>query len=155
DLLRGCTPGRLQSAGNMQVLPLLSDLQDERFVAPDVAFVSTAGYGNLVFRNPRPEGMVVPCGATYIVAQQAQNHALPHAGHVEGLKTKQYSTAMCVQQTQGGYISEGQHELMLLPFPLRERAHQVRRETSYNRLWQAIGEFNREAGLESGLHGGH
>ena len=155
DLLRGCKPGRLQSAGNMQVLPLLSELQDERFVAPDVALVSTAGYGTLVFRNPRPQRMLVPSGATYIVPQEAQNHALPHAGFVKGMETKPFATAMCVQQTQGGYISEGQHELMLLPFPLRERAHAIRRETGFSRLWQAIAEFNREAGLEESQQAGH
>jgi hypothetical protein len=155
ELLRGCTAGRLQSAGNMQVLPLLSDLQDERFVAPDEALVSTAGYGNLVFRNPQPQGLLVPCGATYIVAHQAQNHALPHAGYVKGNETKQYTTAMCVQQGQGGYIPEGRHELMLLPFPLREKAHGVRRETGFSRLWQAIADFNREAGLQQQYQAGH
>jgi hypothetical protein len=155
DLLRGCTPGRLQSVGNMQVLPLLSELQDERFVAPDVALVSTAGYGNLVFRNPEPRGLLVPCGATYIVAHQAQNHALPHAGYVKGQGAKQYTTAMCVQQGQGGYIPEGRHELMLLPFPLREKAHGVRREVGFSRLWQAIAEFNREAGLDAQHQAGH
>ena len=53
-----------------------------------------------------------------------------HAAVVKGQETKQLPTAMCVQQTQGGYISEGQHELMLLPFPLREKAHAGRKETS-------------------------
>ncbi len=155
DLLRGCTAGRLQSAGNMQMLPLLSELQDERFVAPDVALVSTAGYGNLVFRNPQPQALLVPCGATYIVTQHAQNHALPHAGYVKGHEAKQYTTAVCVQQGQGGYIPEGRHELMLLPFPLREKAHGVRREVGFSRLWQAIADFNREAGLDPQQHAGH
>ncbi len=155
DLLRGCTAGRLQSAGNMQVLPLCSDLQDERFVAPDVAFVSTAGYGNLVVRNPEPRALLVPCAATWIVAQKAQNHALPHAGYVKGHEKKQFSTAVCVQQGQGGYIGEDRHEMMLLPFPLREQAHAIRRETSFSRLWPAIAEFNREAGLETEQQVGH
>jgi hypothetical protein len=148
-MLNGCTPGRLQSVGNMQVVPLCSTLEDDRFVAPGSALVSTVGYGSLVFRNPEPKPMVVPAGATYIVAQHAQNHALPHAGVVSGQKEKRYDTAMCVQQTQGGYISEGKHELMLLPFPLREKAHGIRREHDFRRLWESIGQFNREAGLDT------
>jgi hypothetical protein len=155
DLLRGCTPGRLQSVGAMQVVPLCSQLEDERFVPPTEALVSTAGYGNLVVRNPLSGPLLVPTGATYIVSQAAQNHALPHAGFVAAAATKQYSTAACVQQSQGGYISEGRHELMLLPFPLREAAHRVRRETAFNRLWGAIADFNRESGLPAGNHQGH
>jgi hypothetical protein len=155
DLLRGCVPGRLQSVGNMQVVPLCGQLEDERFVPPTEALVSTAGYGNLVVRNPMQWPLLVPTGATYIVPQAAQNHALPHAGFVGAAAVKQYSTAMCVQQTQGGYIREGRHELMLLPFPLRESAHRVRRETAFNRLWDAIAEFNREAGLPADNHQGH
>jgi hypothetical protein len=155
DLLRGCTPGRLQSVGNMQVVPLCSDLEDERFVPPTEALVSTAGYGTLVVRNPSSGPLLVPSCATYIVPQAAQNHALPHAGFVKAAETKQYATAMCVQQSQGGYISEGHHELMLLPFPLREQAHRLRRETSFNRLWQAIADFNRDAGLPADNHQGH
>src|SRR4051812_28989858 len=106
DLLKGCTAGRLQSVGNMQVLPLCSELQDQRFVAPDVARVATEGYGNLVFHNPTDQACLVPVGTTYIVPQAAQNHALPHAGCVKAQERKRYQTAMCVQQGQGGYIKE-------------------------------------------------
>ena len=34
DVLHGCTPGRMQSVGYMQVIPLVSDLSDNRFVSP-------------------------------------------------------------------------------------------------------------------------
>jgi hypothetical protein len=155
DLLKGCTAGRLQSVGNMQVIPLQSEFQDERFVAPDAALVSTAGYGNLVLNNPEPRPMLVPVGVTYIVEQAAQNHALPHAGFVKAQEVKRYQTAMCVQQTQGGYIREGRHTMMLLPFPLREPAHRVRRDTSFGRLWPAIAAFNARAGLDEHGRSGH
>ena len=45
DLLRGCTAGRLQSVGNMQVVPLCSELEDDRFVPATEAMVSTASPG--------------------------------------------------------------------------------------------------------------
>jgi hypothetical protein len=154
-LLRGCAAGRLQSVGLMQVVPLVSDVQDERFAAPDAALVSTAGYGNLVFRNPEGQPLLMPSTATYIVAQAAQNHALPHAGFVPAGATKQYGTAMCVQQGQGSYIKEDRHRLMLLPFPLREPAHRVRRQVDFRRLWAAIAEFNGRAGLKQHGHAGH
>ncbi len=55
DVLHGCTPGRIQSVGYMQVIPLVSELSDDRFVSPvdGEAEVFTAGYGSLGFRNPR------------------------------------------------------------------------------------------------------
>ena len=34
EILRGCDVGRMQSVGIMQVLPLVSDLEDARVVAP-------------------------------------------------------------------------------------------------------------------------
>ena len=34
DVLHGCTPGRIQSVGYMQVIPLVSELSDDRFVSP-------------------------------------------------------------------------------------------------------------------------
>jgi hypothetical protein len=155
ELLKGCRPGRLQSVGNMQVLPVCSELQDRRFVAPDAAQVSTEGYGNLVFNNTQNCLLLVPTGTTYIVEQAAQNHALPHAGYVKALEVKKYETAMCVQQSQGGYIAEGKHPLMLLPFPLREQAHGLRRDKSFGRLWPAIAAFNRSAGLSDQGDRGH
>jgi hypothetical protein len=88
-----------------------------------------------------------------MVAQKAQNHALPSAGCVPGSATRTFDTAVCVQQTQAGYIAEGQHELMLLPAALRRAAHPARLEKNFQRLWPAIGEFNAAAGLEQ--TGGH
>ena len=58
-----------------------------------------------------------------------------------------------MQQTQGGYIAEGSHELMLLPAALRRAAHPARLEKNFQRLWPAIGEFSAAAGLEN--TGGH
>ena len=34
DVLHGCTPGRIQSVGYMQVIPLVSELSEDRFVSP-------------------------------------------------------------------------------------------------------------------------
>lgn len=147
DILHGCEPGRLQSVGYMQVIPLVSELHDDRFVSPQMAKVSTNGYGNLVFKNEAGSPMIVPSHAAYIVDQAAQNHAMSTAGVVKAQKIKQYSNAMCVQQSQGGYIQPGNHTMLLLPFPLREKAHRVRKQVEFGKLWPAIAEFNREAGL--------
>lgn len=153
ELVRGCVPGRLQSVGPMQVVPLVSDFNDDRFAPPTEARIGTSGYGNLVVANPADRPLLVPAGAAYMVAQKAQNHALPSAGCVPKRDTRTFDTAVCVQQTQGGYIAEGAHELMLLPMALRRAAHEARLEKNFQRLWPAIGEFNAAVGLTDA--GGH
>lgn len=155
DLLHGCTPGRIQTVGMMSVIPLLSEIQDDRFASPARAKISTSGYGKLVIRNEEGKAMLVPSGATYIVDQAAQNHGLGQAGWVKANAIKTFNTAMCVQQSQAGYIRETATDLRLLPLPLRFKAHGSRRNTTeFQRLWPDIAAFNAAAGCRSGS-GGH
>lgn len=150
EILRGCTPGRLQSVGLMQVIPLITELVDDRFTAPGQAIVSTTSYGTLVFRNTTPDPLIIPSGAAYVTHHKAQDHALPHAGIVGGKGTKTYHTAACIQQTQGGQMPAEQHQLMILPFPLREKALAGRREHQYQKLWAHISQFNDQMGVPDG-----
>ncbi len=150
EALRGCTAGRIQSVGFMQVIPLISDMVDDRFMVPSEIEVSTNNYGTLVFKNPTDNPVIIPAQAAYIVKQSAQDHAMTGAGVVASKKTKTYKNAACIEQSQGGYISNGQHEIRVLPVPIRRKAVEVRREQSYSKLWPAIAEFNRMAGIREG-----
>ncbi len=155
ELLKGCRAGRIQSCGLMQIVPLLSEFHDERFAPPDKAHVSTSTYGTLVIDNKESKPTIMPAGATYLVDQSAQNHALPHCGCIKAREIKRYNTAMCVQQSQGGTISAGQHPLRILPATLREQAHRVRTATEFGRLWPAIADFNKNSGLPGNAQRGH
>ena len=152
EILRGTEAGRMQSVGYMQIIPLVSDLQDENFVTPDEATVQTTNYGSMVFDNPTNGILIVPTHAGYVVKQAAQNHAMAHTGLVRKGKTKTYNTAMCVQQNQGGYISKGKHRLSILPFALREKALEKRNQKSYSKLWKDISTFNTSLGLANKGH---
>ncbi len=149
DVLHGCTPGRIQSVGYMQVIPLVSELSDDRFVSPveGEAEVFTAGYGSLGFRNSGDRVLIVPCHAGYVVKQAAQDHAMAHAGVVRSAGERSFDTAMCVQQSQGGLIQRGAYRMLILPYALRERALEVRKNKNYNKLWDAISAFNQEMGV--------
>ena len=154
EILKGCTPGKIQSVGIIQVIPLVSDVSDDSFVSPNQsATVSTSGYGTLVFKNKTDDTMIIPPQAGYVVKQAAQDHALPHIGIVKGKQTTSFDNAMCIQQSQGGYVASGEHNLMILPFPLREKAHKVRNTRGYDRLWRDISALNSRAGVSS--TGGH
>ncbi len=154
DVLHGCTPGRIQSVGYMQVIPLLSELSDGRFVSPveGEAEVFTTSYGTLGFRNPGDCVLIVPCHAGYVVKQAAQDHAMAHAGVVRSAGERSFNTAMCIQQSQGGFIQRGSYRMLILPYALRERALEVRKDKSYNKLWDAISLFNQEMGVQGHGH---
>ncbi len=154
DVLRGTTAARLQSVGYMQVLPLVSDLHDDRFVSPQEARVEvgTSAYGTLVFSNPEDAVLIVPCHAGYVVNEVAQDHAMSCVGLVKRQAGRSFDTAMCVQQTQGGYLQQGRYRMMILPFSLREHALQIRKERGYDRLWDAISAFNSELGISGASH---
>tara|TARA_B100000609_G_scaffold199683_1_gene206436 strand:+ start:15085 stop:16158 length:1074 start_codon:yes stop_codon:yes gene_type:complete len=148
DLLHGTQPGSMQSVGLMQVIPLTSTLEDDRFISPMEANVWTEGYGQLSFENPSSQTLLIPTHTGFIVKQKAQDHAMAHAGLIGPKKQKLYKTAMCVQATQGGMISKGPHKMMILPHSLREKALHVRKETNYDKLWQDISQFNDKNGQQ-------
>jgi len=154
DVLHGCSPGRIQSAGYMQVIPLVSDLSDPRFVSPveSDTEIFTTNYGTLGFRNRSDQLLIVPCHAGYVVKQAAQDHAMAHVGVVRSESERSFDTAMCIQQSQGGYIRRGAYRMLILPYALRERALEVRKARSYNKLWDAISAFNSEMGVQAAGH---
>ena len=119
EILRGLTPGRIQSVGLMQVVPLTGRRSDDRFACPTEAEVGTSGYGEMSFRNPSDKILLVPSHAAYVVKQAAQDHAMSTAGMVRGNRTGNFDTACCIQETQGGYIRAGQHQMFILPVSLR------------------------------------
>ena len=147
EILRGTRPGRIQSVGYMQVIPLVSDIVDERFVPPEEALVGTTSYGTMEFENESDLVLIVPLHAGYVVKRAAQDHAMSHVGLVPAKETRTYDTAMCIQQTQGGLISKSAHRLTILPFALRESALEKRDKKSYSKLWEDIARFNRDLGL--------
>ncbi len=152
EILKGCEAGRMQSVGYMQVIPLLSDINDERIASPDEAEVSTQNYGSLIFNNLADRVVIVPLHAGYVVKQAAQNHAMAHAAVVQSAASKTYDTAMCIQQSQGGFIAADKYKLMILPFALREKALGLRKEQAFDKLWKSISEFNERMGAQASGH---
>jgi hypothetical protein len=152
EVLRGTTPEIVQSVGLMQVIPLTSQHSDDRFTMPNRLVVSTSNYGSLVFRNPTDKPALIPKDAAYVTKQRAQDHALPHVGFVAGGGSVRYDDAACIQEIQGGTMQPETHELIILPFNLREASLKVRTQKNYNKLWPFIRNFNRAMGLHATGH---
>lgn len=144
-ILSGTGFGPMQSVGSMQVIPLLGD--DDATFAPPELEVGTRGYGNVVLRSTLDKPTIVPPGAGWVVPQRAQDHAVPSATFVKKGEEKLVDTAMCIQQTQGGYISTGKHRLSILPVALRNKALAMRHVKQFNKLWNDITAFNKALGV--------
>jgi hypothetical protein len=156
ELLRGVTIGRIQSVGYMQVIPLISELIDNKFISPKNALVSTSNYGTLVVKNRPDNGnagtMILPFGAGYVVPQAAQDHATPLAKIIAANRTATIDTAACIQQTQGGTIASSKQEMTILPWAIKEAVFNTKNQQGYSKLWPAIGEFNQSLGLSDKGH---
>lgn len=149
EILRGCTPGRMQSVGIMQVIPLASDLEDARILPPEEAVVSTVGYGTLLFENPTGRLMLVPSHAGYVTKHATQDHATAGAAFVRPQGTRSYSRAMCIQETQTGLMGAERRQMIILPLSLRRPALVMSDKGGYSRLWDDIRRFNAEGGLHA------
>jgi hypothetical protein len=151
DILRGTGAGATQSAGQMQVVPLIGE--DDATFAPPVLEVGTSGYGSVILRNDSDRPVIVPPGAGWVVPQKAQDHALGGGALMKPAETRQIDTAMCVQQSQGGLIAKGRHEMLILPAALRAQALGMRHVRDFRKLWQGIEEYNKSFGIQ--MSGGH
>jgi hypothetical protein len=151
EILRGTGPGLTQSAGAMAVIPLLGD-DDATFAPPDLE-VGTTGYGSVLLRNDSDRPTLVPPGAGWVVAHQAQDHALGGGALLRPGESRQIDTAMCIQQTQGGLIERAKHALLILPARLRGQALAMRHVKDFRKLWEGLQALNQGNGITGS--GGH
>lgn len=154
DILKGCEPGRIQSVGYMQVVPLLSDLEDDRFISPVATKISNSDYGHLCFRNDTPKTVIIPSHTGYLTKRAAQDHAMTKAGVVVANSKRDYRDAVCIESSQPGTLSEeDDKEMIVLPVRLREYATMHRSEGSYSRMWGSIATYSTSHGIQD--RGGH
>jgi len=134
----------------MAIIPLVTSPEfcSDDFVSPESgAKVNTTDYGKLGFSNTSEKTMIVPAHTAYIVKQAAQDHAMTEAGIVKGKGRRTWDNAACVQSGQGGMISSAEHDMSILPLPLRFAAHANRKGSNCSKIWGDIEKFNESMGL--------
>jgi len=152
DILARCEPGPMQSVGNVQIIPLITDLVDNDISAPTNVMSSTSNYGTLNLKNVNESTTIFPSCAGIITKQHAQNHALGKAKILPKDKVVVSDDAACIQETQGGVIRSGNHRMTILPWWIRETAIARRKEKEYGKLWPAITDFNKQLGIRTRGH---
>ena len=144
ELLSGTYYGRRQSVGNMEVIPILGE-DDENYSPPELR-VSTNNYGSVQARNVTDRPTIVPPGSGWIVDAKVQDHAIG-SGALVPAKSTAFIKAYCIQETQPGLIEAGQEKtFVVLPLPLRVRALASRNRGSYSDLWSPISRYRKASG---------
>jgi hypothetical protein len=109
-------------------------------------------YGQVELTNPAATGVaIVPLHVGYI-QDSAQNHALCRSAFIAAGQTVRFDDACCVQESQGGYLSERDQWFFILPVELRAAALRLRGTSQYSKLWSDIAGFNARHGLPARGH---
>lgn len=150
-ILNGTSFGQTQSAGQMEVIPILDDgAASDNEWAPPISRVSVSNYGTVRARNADSERpTIMPMGSGFISPEAVQDHAVLSAKFIGAGKTREITGQCCIQQSQPGLMQESDEKqrMVILPAPLRIRALSLRKETEYSRMWQHITTFNQSMGL--------
>lgn len=145
ELLSGTYYGRRQSVGNMEVVPIIGE-NDENYSPPDVR-VSTNNYGSVQARNLSDRPTIVPLGSGWVVDAKVQDHAVG-SGALVPAKSTATIKAFCIQESQPGLIrATDEKTFVVLPLPLRLHALSARSVGPYNALWSSISRYRSACGF--------
>ena len=147
QLLAGYTVGETQSAGIMRVVPLLADREYAQVGdMADIYLKRDEAYETFLMASKSDSISVIPHGLMYVVAEKAQDRAIPSAHLIA--KEKRINVN-CLQPSQGGYMaaSNREREWGILPRSLKESAWSHKHEARYDALWGDIERFLQGAGL--------
>jgi hypothetical protein len=139
-----CRMGELQRSGAMAVLPLFGPRAAGDYALPlsGLKLAAVRGYGNLEIESSAASGVaIVPLHMGYI-QDNAQNHALCRSAFLGAGQKLMFRDACCVQQAQGGYLTERRQWFFVLPLPLRAEALALRGQENFGKLWPAIARLN-------------
>jgi hypothetical protein len=149
--LTGYRLGQPQRAGALTVVPLFGPAYPGIASPAGVKLARVVGYGKCLLANSGDGVAIVPLNIGYI-QDAAQNHALCRSAFLAPGQELLFADACCVQQSQGGYISDRGHGLFVLPVELRAAALDLRGVENYSKLWPAITTLNTSYGLPARGH---
>lgn len=148
-LLKGYQLGFPQSVGNMRVIPILTDTEFTKVGDMENIYLKTdEAYETLLMANDSQYISVIPHGLMYVVAEQAQDRAIPSAHLIA--KDKRVN-ANCLQPSQSGSFESNnrEREWGILPSSLKSVAWEHAEDHRYDALWSDIEKFLDRAGLST------
>lgn len=133
----------IQSVDEMTVYPIVGPDHDEIGRPTALKFRRTSNYGTMVFENEDKDKPIIVPANIMARGPSAQDHAMSGAGIVAKGSSKSFDTACCIQQRQGGLLSEKDIEHDILPIGLRKAFLNptFRNEKNMSRLWPSISKW--------------
>lgn len=132
----------VQTDDEMMVVPIVGVDRGEVAEPKHLEFKGTSNYGSMVFLNKDPQKKPAIVPANLLVrGRAAQDHAMAGSGIIT-TKQKTFQNACCVEETQGGFLSQNV-EKDILPVELRKKflSNELRRRRDYSKLWPSIKEW--------------
>ena len=148
-LLKGYRLGFPQSVGNMRVIPILADTEFTKVGDMENIYLKRdEAYETLLMANDSQYISVIPHGLMYVVAEKAQDRAIPSAHLIA--KDKRVN-ANCLQPSQSGSFEANnkEREWGILPSSLKSVAWEHADDHRYDALWGDIEKFLDSAGLSN------
>ncbi len=144
--------GKVQSVDEMTVIPLVGDSRGNIASPTNLQFESTTNYGSMKFRNEDKVRPAIVPTHMMVRGKDAQDHAMSGSGIVAASQSKVFTNACCIEETQGGYLSDKDNDEDILPIALRKELLNPgkRRETYYGKLWDDIKGWMRGLSLKGG-----
>jgi hypothetical protein len=136
----GIEIGNVQSVDEMTIVPILGDDRGEVAAPEHLKFRSTTNYGTMVFDNDDPALPAIVPTNMMVRGKGAQDHAMAGSGVVNASSSRQFDTACCIEESQGGYLNSSGNDEDVLPIDLRRSLLQpsLREANSYSKLWGKI-----------------
>lgn len=136
----GIELGNVQSVDEMTVVPILGGDRGEVASPEHLKFRSTTDYGTMVFENDDPTMPAIVPNNMMVRGKGAQDHAMASSGVVQAGRSSSFTTACCIEESQGGYLRGSGNEEDILPIDLRRALlqPQLRQQHSYSKLWGNI-----------------
>ena len=136
----GLSINGIQSVDEMTVYPIVGPSHEEIAKPHTLRFKRTSNYGTMVFENDDQERPAIVPANIMARGPSAQDHAMSGAGIVGKGESQNFDTACCIQQRQGGLLSENDIEHDILPIGLRKAFldPKFRGEKNMSRLWPSI-----------------
>jgi len=133
--------GNIQSVQEMTVVPILGLDRTKNVTRPEnIQFRRTSTYGTMEYENLDPEfDGIVPTNSM-VRGRAAQDHAMSSVGIIESATRRSFDNACCIEETQGGYLSDEENEEEVLPVSLRRTLLDpaLRVDRNYSKLWPSI-----------------
>ena len=140
-----------QVVDEMTVVPLVGENRGDIAEPEALVFQRTNNYGSMVYKNEDEEKSTIVPSNMMVRGPSAQDHAMSGSGIIQAKGRVTFNNACCIEETQGGFLTDSNNEYDILPVGLRKKllSLEKRKMKKYNKLWPEIAGWLQHSGASS------